>query len=632
MAEKPPTSRPLDGLRFGEGSLAYLDPALWRQLTEAAGEEEFCHSWLILQGRLLGGVHRAMVILGPPEKGPFQPVTVWPRGAPDVQNLAAVSEQVLRERKGVVTQEETSHANSAPEALLLHVAYPVRARGLLCGVVAFEIDPRPQDELQSVMRQLQWGVAWLENWVLRREVAQDRDIRERLTIVLDLAAATLEEERFQAAAAAFVTLLASRLACDRVSLGFLEGDQVKVQALSHSAQFRHDLNLIRAIGAAMDEGLDQHRIIIYPSLPETDDAILQAHAALAAQVEDAAICTIPLLDQDGDGYAALTLERTADNPFDPPTVDLLDGVAALVVPILEQKRQNDRLLVKKIWDALRFQAQNLITAGHLTWKVAAGAAVALVLFFALAKGDHRVAASVVIEGSVQRAVPAPFNGYIFEAPVRAGDVVQENQVMCRLDERDLKVERQKWLTQKQQAVLRFREAMAEADAAKMNMYREQGLQAEAQLALIEEQLVRVNILAPFKGLVVKGDLSQSLGAPVERGQVLFEVAPLEAYRVKLQVDDSDINYVQPGQKGEMVLTAMPGDSLPIVVDKVTPVTSVKEGHNFFLVEAKLEQASERLRPGMEGYAKVAAGRQNLLWIWTHSLTDWLRLKAWSLWP
>jgi hypothetical protein len=118
------------------------------------------------------------------------------------------------------------------------------------------------------MRQLQWGVAWLENWVLRQEVAQDQFIRKRLTTVLDLAAATLEEEGFQAAATTFVTLLASRLNCDRVSLGFLKGKQVKVQALSHSAQFRKDLNLIRAIGAAMDECLDQQRIVVYPESSE----------------------------------------------------------------------------------------------------------------------------------------------------------------------------------------------------------------------------------------------------------------------------------------------------------------------------------------------------------------------------
>jgi len=36
-----------------------------------------------------------------------------------------------------------------------------------------------------------------------------------------------------------------------------------------------------------------------------------------------------------------------------------------------------------------------------------------------------------------------------------------------------------------------------------------------------------------------------------------------------------------------------------------------------------------LRPGMDGVAKVHVGERKLVWIWTHSLFDWLRLNIWS---
>ena len=82
----------------------------------------------------------------------------------------------------------------------------------------------------------------------------------------------------------------------------------------------------------------------------------------------------------------------------------------------------------------------------------------------------------------------------------------------------------------------------------------------------------------------------------------------------------------------MVLTALPELSLPFRVDQITPVTTAKEGRSFFQVEAKLDQVSQRLRPGMEGYGKVNAGRHRLIWNWTHSLIDWIRLRAWSWLP
>ena len=52
-------------------------------------------------------------------------------------------------------------------------------------------------------------------------------------------------------------------------------------------------------------------------------------------------------------------------------------------------------------------------------------------------------------------------------------------------------------------------------------------QAKAQMDLYDEQVSRAAIRAPFDGVVVKGDLSQSLGSAVKRGDVLFELTPLE---------------------------------------------------------------------------------------------------------
>ena len=85
------------------------------------------------------------------------------------------------------------------------------------------------------------------------------------------------------------------------------------------------------------------------------------------------------------------------------------------------------------------------------------------------------------------------------------------------------------------------------------------------LSLNAYDLERAQLRAPFESLVVSGDLSQSIGAPVERGKVLFEVAPLDAYRVILEVDERDIAEVADGQEGHLVLSAFPNEPLPFTV-------------------------------------------------------------------
>ena len=131
-----------------------------------------------------------------------------------------------------------------------------------------------------------------------------------------------------------------------------------------------------------------------------------------------------------------------------------------------------------------------------------------------------------------------------------------------------------------------------------------------------------------------GDLSQSIGSPLEKGQVVYSLAPLEDFRVVLEVPDSDIDECQIGQKGVIVLTAMPDREFSIKVERLTPVSSAKEGLNYFRVEASLldEADSELFRPGMEGVGKVAVGERGLLWTWTHSALDTIRLFIWKWTP
>jgi hypothetical protein len=68
------------------------------------------------------------------------------------------------------------------------------------------------------------------------------------------------------------------------------------------------------------------------------------------------------------------------------------------------------------------------------------------------------------------------------------------------------------------------------------------------------------------------------------------------------------------------------------VEQITPVSTAQDGRNYFRVEARLQAPSERVRPGMEGVGKVIAGESRLIWIWTHTLFDWLRLSIWKWLP
>jgi hypothetical protein len=81
-----------------------------------------------------------------------------------------------------------------------------------------------------------------------------------------------------------------------------------------------------------------------------------------------------------------------------------------------------------------------------------------------------------------------------------------------------------------------------------------------------------------------------------------------------------------------VLAAFPHDRLPFHVARLTPVSTAKEGRNYFRTEAQLVEHDPRLRPGMEGVGKVDVDRRLLIWIWTHDIIDSIRLALWTWLP
>jgi biotin carboxyl carrier protein len=603
------------------------DAQLWAVLAGTDDAQQFCQSWLAIQCRLIPAVEGGLVLLLIESEGSYGPAAVWPDVRRDMSYLTHAAQRALVEQRGLVTP--ASAANAAGNGF--HVAYPIEAVGKLRGVVVLDVAARPEPELQAALRQLHWGAAGLQVLFARDAIARETAARQRLQSVLELVASAATHDRFSASATALATELATHLNCERVSIGFVRGGQVKLDAVSHSAQFKERTNLLRAVACAMDEAIDQGATVGVPAPDGAPPAVTRAHEKLLQAHGAGSVLSVPL-PCGGKVVGAITLERSVERPFERAVIELCEAVAGLAGPMLDVHRREDQWFGARLAWWVRDLLARLFGPRHPGLKLGALVLAAAVAFLVFAKGDYRVSAQTVLEPLVQQAAVAPFNGYILEAPVRAGDLVARGTVLAALDDRELKLERLKWLGQEEELNKQLRQAMAERNFSQIQVLSAQLDQARAQLARVEDQLARTRVTAPFDGVVVSGDLSQSLGAPVERGAVLYEVAPLSAFRIILQVDERDMASVSVGQKGDMLLSAFPQMPIAFVVERITPVSTAREGRNFFRVEAKLRHQEARLRPGMEGVGKIEIDRRNYLWIWTHDIWTALRLTLWKWLP
>lgn len=611
----------LAGEAAGDAAAETLD---WASFGAARAAGEFCQCWLQLQCRLVPRTAAGIVLLEDGERT-FAPVATWPPELEDIATLVPAAERALQERQGVVLRKADGIAR---------IAYPLVIRGELAGVVALEVacdaGRGGEASLQRALRQLHWGTGWLETLFHRRAAEQDGLRLDAAQFALDMVAVA-SAGSFVEATGAVATELAVRLSCRRVAVGVVRRGQVRVAALSHTSVFGRRLRLSDSLANAMEEAVDQDATVAWPPVPGTERRVAVAQGDHARTERMTGILTI-VLRHELRPSAVILLERDDGVAFDPRNVALAEAVASLLGPVLALQHRLDRPLAGNAPRMLGRAARSVLGRRQPTAKLVALALAAGMAWLLLATGTDRITGKALLEGEELRAAVAPFDSFVVSAPRRAGEDVQAGDVLATLDTRELELEALRFEGQRDQALLKARDAEGKHDRTEAGIALAAADEASAQLAGARFKIAHAVLRAPFAGVIVSGDLSQQLDAPVERGKVLFEVAPLGRYRVVVQADEREIARLEPGMRGHLLLNGLSDETLDFTVRRVVPVAVAADGRNTFRVEGTLDSDHPRLRPGMEGVGKVVVGDARLAWVYGHPIMDWLRLALWKQLP
>lgn len=604
----------------------------WDAFVNANTANELCQAWLALVCEQIPGASAAAVLVENQAAQTYVPMAVWPKASPNMGRLAKIVEICLRDRRGVF--QSAALSQQAEEALdqldlgyLTQISYPIILGPRVIAVVAVEADCSVVD-VNKIFREIHWAGAWLSNMLSGRELDEALTAKTRVGSVLEVVAVVLRHGKLQQVLFETVNELRQRLDCARVAIGMVSNDSVKLTALSEAAAFEKNTSLAKAYMRAMDEAYDHGNTVLFDVA--SDITHFPEHRELMQISGSRSVISCPLFE-GGRSMGVLVLESSG-KVFDDAELAWLEAFTAMAAPIISQRKKAEQNAWLRLADDAKSIPAKLFGPRYLIWKAAAASLVMLLAILVLVHIDYRVTAKTVIEGEVQRVVSAPFDGFVGSTYVRAGDTVKQGQLLAGLDDRELMIEKARWSSERDQYDNRLREAWATHNLTEVQVLGAQLNQAQAELNLVAKKIDYARLVAPFDGLVVSGDLSQQVGAPVEVGKKLFEIAPLQSYRVILQIDEREIRHIKIGQPGMLVITGIAGDPQALTIQKVTPVATTEDGKNFFRVEASLAEASTRLRPGMEGIGKVVTGRHSLWWVLIHSFTDWLTLTLWTWMP
>ncbi|MBN1407988.1 MAG: efflux RND transporter periplasmic adaptor subunit, partial [Calditrichaceae bacterium] len=233
----------------------------------------------------------------------------------------------------------------------------------------------------------------------------------------------------------------------------------------------------------------------------------------------------------------------------------------------------------------------------------------------------------VVRAKNQVAIYPEISAAITDVYVHNGEMVKKGQPLVRLRDREFqerlnqaKAEYQIAVAQAKQAGARLKEVKSElqrieslaekglASAAQLQTAQTQAISAEASLELANARVDQVKatveeresalsetvIRAPVAGTV--GTRNAEIGMIVNANTRLFTLGQLDNVRIEIILTDRMLNYIQTGQRSEILSDMLPSGSVEAPLTRISPF--LHPVSHTTLGEIDLKNPDESLKPGM----------------------------------
>jgi len=254
---------------------------------------------------------------------------------------------------------------------------------------------------------------------------------------------------------------------------------------------------------------------------------------------------------------------------------------------------------------------------HPRWWMAA-AAVALAL--ALLPVRMTVLAPAEVIALDAQAVSAPMDGVVKAFHVAPNQPVKQNALLFTLDDTSLAARRDvaaKALEVARADALLAAQKAFDNDRSRADLAVLQGRvkEREAELALLTQQLGRLEVRAPRGGIAVFGDPNDWIGRPVVTGERIAQLADPRDAGVLVWLAVADAINLEPGADIRLFLHVAPLSPLPARLTQTSYQSMLSpEGVAAYRIRGAFERPEAEARIGLKGTAKLYGERVPIAYI------------------
>jgi len=406
------------------------------------------------------------------------------------------------------------------------------------------------------------------------------------------------------------------LGCRRVALGVCgkHPESFQLLAVSGMASIDRRSEHARALEAVLAEAVLRSDLTVWPMTGFASRHATLAHQKLSSQADAPVVVSSPLRFSQDKTVAAWVFLGTKEFTEKPLILGLIGASEPRVASCLELLRRSERSRIRRWFQRL--------TEHRRKWLTRALPIALCILFLALwIPCSYTIGCKCRLQPTVRRFVAAPFEGILEKSLVEPGDVVKRDQVLARMDAREIRLAISDTTADLNRAEVKRNIQLAKQDQGATQMAALEKEELELKLQLLESRNNKLDIKSPIYGIVLRGDQKRAEGMPVTLGQNLFEVAPLDKMVVEVAIPERDFPYVKVGQNVRIKLDAYANQMLDGTLIRIHPRTEEWDTDYVFVGEILTDNPHELFRPGMNGRATIYAGRHTLYWNLFHKLWE-----------
>ena len=427
--------------------------------------------------------------------------------------------------------------------------------------------------------------------------------------------------------------LKAKLGCESVSFGIIRKNRVKLLSMSGTSHVDPSSLGTQLLQQVMEECVDAGDICSIQHAKSGPEGISTGHILHKQWHSDSAgasVASIPL-QVDDKIVAILSLRHTPGQSFTSEQLEKVRELATPLIPGALLLDRADRNLVDHAKTAVIEWIFRQLSEDTWTRRIVMGVALASLCLVLVGKQTYMLTLPCTIAPADEREISSPFEGVIEATLVRAGDTVEEGQILARLDTRQLKLDLSKANADYHAASIESIQGANESDLQKLAIGKAKADAAKSLARKIERNLQLAEVRAPCKGTILSGDLDKRIGESVPMGESLFRFAAADKWKIVIDSPEFATALIDVGQQGNFATVARPAIQMQVEVDHLKTHAEVRDGKNVFLSEAKVSgDAPDWLRSGMQGTTRIDVGRHPIYWVWFHRMIDQVRLKLWKI--